>query len=310
MKQSNEINRDYEVDLKEFFFVLWDSRSFIITFTAIAAVISVIYSLSLTNTYKSGSLLNVVSESSQSFNSGGLGSIASLAGISLPASGREEKGHLILAHIESKAFLRSLIESDSEVLPSLMAAKSYNSKTGSIDFDASKYDYKTKEWVRRVNPPTSQIPSVQEVYPRYRSIVSANQNPINGYISISVEHISPVFAKEFLMLIINGINSLLQEKDLQESSDALNFLKSEMEKTRLVELRNSMNDLIEAQLKTQMMARISSEYVLQMIEPPLVPEAKNYPNRPMICILGTILGTIIAILVIVFRHYALLSENN
>ncbi|MBI52006.1 MAG: hypothetical protein CL779_02150 [Chloroflexi bacterium] len=310
MKESNKINRDYEVDLKEFFSVLWDGKSFIITVAAISAVISVLYSLSLTNTYKSSSLLNVVSESSQSFNSGGLGSIASLAGISLPASGREEKGHLILAHIQSKAFLQSLIESEGAVLPSIMAAKSYDPETGLIRFDASKYDYKLDKWIRRVNPPTSQIPSVQEVYPRYMGIVSANQSPINGYISISVEHISPVFAKDFLMLIINGVNSLLQEKDLQESSDALDFLKSEMENTRLVELRNSMNDLIEAQLKTQMMARISSEYVLQMIEPPLIPEAKNYPNRPMICILGTILGTILGILVIVFRHYALVSEHN
>lgn len=302
------INRDYEVDLKEFLNVIWNGRLLIFSITIFFAFMSIFYSLSLTNTFKSSSLLNVVSDSKQSVNLGGMGGIASIAGISLPSSGREAKGHLILAHIESKAFLKKLIEIDG-VLPSLMAAKSYDDTTGEIIYDEKQYDNKIKKWVRQVKPPLSRTPSVQEAYPHYIGILTVNQSPQTGYISISVEHLSPVFARDFLVLVVNNLNSLLQQKDLEESSDALNFLKSEMENTRLVELRNSMSDLVEAQLKTQMMAKISSEYVLQTIEPPLIPEQKSKPNRTMICILGTILGAMIGILTILIRHYAPASLN-
>ena len=59
-----------------------------------------------------------------------------------------------------------------------------------------------------------------------------------GLISIQIEHKSPVFAKELLALVISEANKLNKEIDIESSSRALEFLKVELSKTSLVEIKN------------------------------------------------------------------------
>ena len=71
----------------------------------------------------------------------------------------------------------------------------------------------------------------------------------------------------------------IRQKNLEQSSDALDYLASEIPKTSLIEMKSSMNRLIQSQLETQMMAKIGTEYAVRIIEPPFVPERKFKPNR-------------------------------
>ena len=54
-----------------------------------------------------------------------------------------------------------------------------------------------------------------------------------------------------------------------------------------------------------MMAKISTDYILKIIEPPFVPEKKSKPQRALISILGTMVGGVLALLWILIRHYIL-----
>ena len=54
--QENEFYFDDEIDLRALFNVLWTAKKLIILITAIFAIGSVVYSLSLNNYYKSGSI--------------------------------------------------------------------------------------------------------------------------------------------------------------------------------------------------------------------------------------------------------------
>ena len=62
-------------------------------------------------------------------------------------------------------------------------------------------------------------------------------------------------------------------------------------------------ELIEKQTKTVMLANASDEYVFQVIEPPVAPELKSEPKRALICVLGTLLGGMLAVLFVLIRHY-------
>ena len=75
-----------------------------------------------------------------------------------------------------------------------------------------------------------------------------------------------------------------------------------MSTTSLIEIKNSMNELIKTQLETQMMAKINDDYILKAIEPPFIPEIKSKPYRSLISILGTMLGGIFGILWVLIRH--------
>ena len=135
-----------------------------------------------------------------------------------------------------------------------MAAKTYNSASQELLFDQKIYDSETKTWDQKK-------PSYLQTYRVFRGMMSIYQDKLTGFISINIEHISPLFAKELLELIIRESNELLRTKDMEESKQGLVYLTSELSKTPFVEIKESINALIEAQLETQMLAQIHQDYM-------------------------------------------------
>ena len=189
------------------------------------------------------------------------------------------------------------------ILPSIMAAKSYNNRTQELLFNQKLYESETKTWKN------NEIPSYLEAHSAYLNMLSVRQDKKTGFIYINIEHISPVFAKEFLELIIREANELLRKKDMDESKQGLEYLTSELSKTPFVEIKESINALIEVQLETQMLAQINQDYILIEIEPPFIPEQKSKPIRAFICVIGTILGGILSVLIVLIRHYSFGEED-
>ena len=292
---------DDEIDLKELFSVLWKAKILIIVITSFFALSSVLYALSLTNFYKSEVILNVAEESNALRALSGMGGLASMAGITLPSSG-EDKSAIAIKTIQSRVFLKHLI-TFKNVLPSIMATKSYDFQSKKIQFDPKIYNENNGGWVRKPSKNQQPEPSYLEAYKTYINQVSISKDRVSNLITISVEHISPIFAKELLELIINEANELLRNKDLQESSAAIAFLNTEIPKVSLITMKDAINKLVQSQLHKQMQSKVNKEYILKIIEPPFIPEEKSRPIRSRICILGTLLGGMLAIIWVLLRHF-------
>ena len=304
--QENEPYFDDEIDLRELFNVLWTAKKLIILITAIFAIGSVAYSLSLTNYYKSESLL-IARSASETQGLSQFGGLAAMAGVNLPSSG-DNKAAQTIELIKSRQFVKHLMTFD-DILPSIMAAKTYNSASQELLFDQKLYDSETKTWKRKPKKNGPIIPSYIEAHKAYKSMMSISQDKTTGFISINIEHISPLFAKELLELIIRESNELLRKKDMEESKQGLGYLTSELSKTPFVEIKGSINALIEVQLETQMLAQIHQDYILIEIEPPFIPEKKSKPSRALICVLGTMLGGMLSVLIVLIRHYSFAEEE-
>ena len=292
---------DDDIDLTELFSVLWKAKILIIAITSFFALSSVLYALSLTNFYKSEAILSIAGESNSLDSLSGIGGLASIAGITLPSSA-ESKSEIALKTIQSRAFLKHLITFEN-VLPSIMATKSYDFQSKKIQFDPEIYNESNGVWVREPRKNKQSKPSYLEAYKTYLSQVSIDSDEFSNLITISVEHISPVFAKELLELIINEADELLRNKDLQESSAAIAFLNNEIPKSSLVSMKDAINMLVQSQLQKQMLSKVNKEYILKVVEPPFIPEVKSKPRRSIICILGTLLGGLLAILWVLMRHF-------
>ena len=292
---------DDEIDLKELFNVLWKAKILIIAITSFFALSSVLYALSLANFYKSEAILSVTDQSNdRSSLSEWLGP-ASVAGITVPTDG-EDKSEIAIKTIQSRVFLKHLI-TFKNVLPSIMATKSYDFQSKKIQFDPKIYNENNGAWVRKPSKNQQSKPSYLEAYKTYLNQVSISRDTKSNLITISVEHISPIFAKELLELIINEANELLRNKDLQDSSAAIAFLNTEIPKSSLITMKDAINQLYQQHLEKQMLAKVNKEYILKVIEPPFIPEKKSKPSRALICILGTLLGGILAIIWVLMRHY-------
>ena len=85
-RDSSQSYYDDEIDLRELFNVLWVNKLFLVTLTSLFALISIIYSLTLTNIYTAETTLAPSASSVMSINISLYDVLASMAGISLHGS--------------------------------------------------------------------------------------------------------------------------------------------------------------------------------------------------------------------------------
>jgi LPS O-antigen subunit length determinant protein (WzzB/FepE family) len=120
-------------------------------------------------------------------------------------------------------------------------------------------------------------------------------------INLSVEYYSPIIAKEWVDKLVAAINSHLRVRDRDEASKSIQFLERQISQTSLAEMKNVFYQLVEEQTKNLMLTEISDEYVLKTLSPARIPEEKSRPNRALICIGGTLLGFVFALLLVFLR---------
>ena len=289
-------NPENQISLKELGDLLWKSKVLIITVSFFFTVFGLLYSINLNNYYKSDAVLFL----SQSSGAPGLtassaanSSLAAVAGINL-SSPVSSQGELALETILSRAFLGRIINRK-DVLPSLMAAKEYSFLTNTLTFNEEIYDTKTGKWIREMSAPYQAEPSLLEAYKVYtEDIISVRFDKMQGFFYISVVHISPIFAQEFLSLVIDELNESMRKRDLDLANGYLEYLNEEIGRTNLLEMKSSMNNLLQSQLITKMKAKIGKEYVLRVIEPPYIPEEKSSPYRAIITLMWLISGFVIS----------------
>ena len=291
-----------EIDLKAIFTSLYKAKWVVTSITLLFSIFSVIYALSLQDIYKSESILSIPDESSQSSSLSQYSGLASMAGLTLPNQNGSDKSLMAIQTINSRAFLKHLLTFEG-ILPSIMAAKSYDRSTGELLFNTDLYISEKNEWVRIPSKGRQIIPSHLESFKNYQKLVKVVKSDETGFISISVEHISPIFAKEFLQLIISEINNLMRKDDLKQSEMALSYLNAEVFKEPSIEIRKSIYNLIKSQLEKKMLTKIEEDYVLNVIEPAFIPEIKVKPNRSFICVLGSILGFLLSLILIFLKDF-------
>ena len=297
------LNPEEEIDLRELFKVLFDGKILIALVASIITFSSVIYALMMTDYYKSEAVMSVRDNSENKNLLSQFGGAASLMGLNV--SSTDDKASQTIQLIQSRKFIKHLLTFEN-ILPSIMAAKSYDISSKKLLFDGDLYDSKSKNWIGEPDENGSAKPSYLDAHGVYlNDLLSISQDKNTGFILIDIKHLSPVFAKEFLELIIRETNTILRKKDLEESNEALMYLTNELRKTSLVELKESIKNLIEAQLEVQMMSKINEDYVLVEIDPPFIPERGLSNSKLLIVIFSAIFGSLLGGVIVLIRHYFL-----
>jgi uncharacterized protein involved in exopolysaccharide biosynthesis len=309
-QQDSEFNSrvvaDDEIDLRELFSVIWQGKWLIIAITAVFAIGSVIFAITQPNIYKSEALL-APADSEQS--GGGLGALAgqfgglaSMAGINLGGGGGVDKTQMAIEVMKSRQFASSFIQSHN-ILPNLMAAKKWNLADNSINYDEDLYQAAESKWVREVEPPYKPEPSMQEAYKEFSKIIAVNAAKDTGMVTVSVEHLSPQVAQQWVSWLVADINNEMKQRDVAEANRSKAFLQTQIQQTNVADIRTILYKLIEEQTKTIMFAEVRDEYVFKTIDPAFVPEEKAKPKRALICVLGTMLGGMLAIMLVLIRYF-------
>lgn len=300
---TQEIDK-YEVDLIGLWRILWSGKLVVIISFLLTGALGAVYALKQPDVYKASIVLMPTNDGGAAGLgklAGQFGGLASLAGISLGGSGGDKVG-LAFEVLKSRAFIESFVTKH-EILVPLIASAYWERDNQELILDADIYDIVAKRWVREVNPPKMVKPSNWEAFQAFSEIMHSKQDKDTGVVTLTIEHVSPVIAKQWLELLVRELNFKIRELDKNEAQNGINYLTAKLQDTKLSDMRSVFYQLIEEQTKTLMLAEVSNEYVLKTIDPANVPDERAKPQRVLIVAVAVILGCFFGAFVVFVRHF-------
>ena len=298
------VEYDDEIDLRELFAVLWAGRKLIVAVTSAFAVIAVIVALMIPNQYKATAVIAPAQSGGSSMlgaMASQFGGLASIAGIDLGGGGGGEAQEA-MEIMQSWGFIEKFIEKNNLAVE-VFAAEGWSALNNQLAIDSSLYDSEQRQWVR--NPPSGKTiaPTSWELYETFSERLSVSSDKKTGLVSVSVEYYSPLIARQWVDLYIVTINEHMRDRKLAQVNRNIEYLEVQIEKTAIAGMREVFYQVIEEQIKNKMLAEASPEYAFTTVSRAMVPEEKSQPKRALICILATLLGGMLSVLVVLALHY-------
>lgn len=291
------LKKEYEenLEIQDLISAVWKNRILVVSLTSLSIIISVIVALSLPNYYQSSAVLAPVDDdNSLKSQLSSLSGLASISGISIPGQSIDKSSEALKRLDSFKFFSEHFLPYIN--LENLLAVKQWIPETNKIIYKENMFQDSTKTWIRKVSFPKKKIPSAQEAYKEFNKIITITQDNKTKFILVSVEHRSPYIAKQWVEILIDNINKSMREKSEEEVIKSVIFLNENLQNARLSEVKEAIARLLETQIKNQMLISASEDYVLKVIDSPIVPEDKFKPRRAIICISGAIFGFLLSII--------------
>lgn len=297
----NTHKKDDEVDLAELWYAIWAGKYLIIIISLMFAGYSVYFALSKPNIYKASVILSPVSSDSGGSALAQFGGLASMAGINLGGSGGD-KTSLALEVIKSRSFIEKFITKH-ELLVPLMASKKWDAASDTLVLNEKVYDPLGKQWLRVVKAPRTAEPSSWESYKAFLSLLNVSQDKVSSIVTIDIEFFSPTVAKQWLTWLIQDINEFMREQDKIEAKASIDYLTKQLNNIKVATMETVFYQLIEEQTKNMMLTMVKKEYVFKTIDPAQAPDNKSKPKRALIVILGTMLGGLLSIFLVLIHYF-------
>ncbi|WP_428311149.1 Wzz/FepE/Etk N-terminal domain-containing protein [Hydrocarboniphaga sp.] len=277
---------DNELSFAELTRRLYESKWLVMSVTMAATAAALAVALLSTPIFKAEVLLVPVEHDSSGGRglSSQIGGLASLAGVSL--GGKSGDDAEAIAMLKSRLLTYSLIK-ERNLLPLLFP---------------KKWDQAQHRWKDNVKVPT--LWDAERIFSK--SVRQILDDKKTGLVTVSVEWTDPTLAADWVTELVNSTNRLLRARAIEHAEVNIAFLKTQLDQTSVIEVRQSIYRLLEDEIKKVMLAHGDSEYAFKVLDPAVVPEEKIRPARGIIVGLGFFLGfgvsCVIAVLISTKRY--------
>ena len=211
-------------------------------------------------------------------------SVKAASDILAPLDGEIVEVNEALSLIESRQFLYEFITNEG-IMP-VMYAK---------DWDASANDWKTEPGKRH---------TLWEAYDDFEDdVLDIETDDENGLITVSILWTDPEIATQWSNDIVDRINEKLRDKAIDEATRTLEYLNKELQQTTVVEIQESLYELVKTQKAKIVAANVHNEYAFKIMDPAVVPEEPAVPYLLVILIVvGSVIGMFIGVTVALLLH--------
>jgi uncharacterized protein involved in exopolysaccharide biosynthesis len=193
-----------------------------------------------------------------------IGGLAALAGLTFGGAG--DRKAEALATLQSRVLTESFVQ-DNNLLPVLFA---------------SRWDPERNEWRANAKAPTLWDAN-KLISTSVRKVLEDRKT---GLITVAVEWTDPKLAAEWTAELVERTNKLLQQSAYGRATRNIAYLRKQLEETNIVEVRQALNNLMESELKTSMLAQRSEDYAFKVLDRAVVPQEKVRPRRALLLALG------------------------
>ncbi len=295
-------------DLQAFIRLICRHFWFLAIFTGACAVLAIVIALSLPNKYSSHVKIAAVKDEAPmglGALAGQFGGLASLAGVSLGGSDVNK----IIETLNSRDFIKGFIAEHGIAVP-LFAAEGWEISSGELIYNDDVYDAETDTWIREPEPLRTVAPTDEELYERFREIMSVGQDKKTDLLTISITHYSPVLAKQWVEHLTRSLSEFMRVQDLAEAEKSIEFINESYGDADLVEVRTTLSQVLQDQYQKLMLAKVRDYYGFDIRDSAYLPEEKSSPKRAMIVIVSTFFGGLLALFIVLVRVYWTGSKND
>jgi len=273
-----------EVDLMDSIRVVYARRRVVLGIVAVCTLAAVAVAYLLPPVYRATAVIAPVEEDASGGLTGlmgQLGGLAPLAGVSLGGPNNTQQQIAILT---SRAFTAKVVR-ENDLMPVLFA---------------DLWDPAAKRWT----VPDDEVPDLWDAYRAFDDIRDVSEDPKTGLVTVAIEWGDPEVAAQWVRLYIDTLNHYLQAEAVREAEDSIAYLLDQVDKTSNVEMRQTLFNLVEAQTKKAMLARVRDDFAFKVIDPPVAPDKRARPRRTLIVVVAFLASGVVAVVWALVAEFA------
>jgi uncharacterized protein involved in exopolysaccharide biosynthesis len=274
--QSGMVDETY---LFELWGDIWRERWLIVAGAVALGLLSAGIVLLLPSWYRADVLLAPVDQKRSLGALSQLGSLASLAGISVGSGDSAEAIEVLKSRDLTRAFIQ-----EHDLLPILYA---------------KKWDAKARTWK---DPDPERHPDIRDAV-RYfdRNVRTVAEDRRTRMVKLSIEWKDAKLAAAWANLLADRINQAMRARALAEAEANIAYLKTKLSAETTIELHESISEVLEREMEKLMLAQGNKDFAFHIIDHAEIAKRRSKPQRALIVVVATMVGGLLAVLFVVRR---------
>lgn len=300
MQETHHHDED-EIDLRELFSTLKKHIRKILLFVGIVVGITLIYVLSIPNSYKSSTILAPQSQGKTTL--GGLSALAGMAGIDIGGGGEVDTFNYLNTILDDYRFNVYLIEKYSLDQRIKGNEKNFVFALGFRAFYDLFHNAKEKDKNKEA--------LLFETYQKLNTMVSFASDKKSGVMTLSVESPDRFLAQELSEIYLKEATGFLRALDMQDTDKKIEFYREEMGKKDDVELKKNLATFVSSLIQKSVLAKSSEYYLVKSITKPEVAniQDKTKPKRALILVVAFVTAFIVGVFGVFLLEFLVNSKK-
>lgn len=300
---TRHINED-EIDLKELFNTILKYKYKIALFVFITTILTLIYTLSIPNSYKSEVVLSP--QESQKSVAGGLSSLASLAGVSLGGGSSKDPFIMMQTTLNDYSFNEKVINKYNLV----EKLENKQNLVFALGIDSIYNLLNSKE--KNKNNIRSEDEKIFSTVNSIKSFISISSDKKSGLIILKAELEDRYLAKELVDIYLKEIINKIKFEDMKEIDAQIKYYNKELSSTYDVSLKEQLSKSLSGLYQKKVFSQANDYYFVSKVVDSRVAyiKEKTKPKRSLILVVSFVTSIILAIFIVLFLEFLRSDKEN